>query len=84
MAFIIRDRKTEALAAALAEATGETRTEAIRRALQERLERVRHPRRHRSLIDAIDRIADHCSALPDIDLRSAEGILGYDEHGLPH
>jgi antitoxin VapB len=66
-----------------AEATGETKTEAVRRALEERLERVSHQRRRRSLVDEINRIADHCSALPENDARSAEEILGYDAHGLP-
>ena len=28
-------------------------------------------------------IGARCAALPDLDRRSAEEILGYDEHGLP-
>jgi antitoxin VapB len=28
-------------------------------------------------------IGAHCAALPDLDRRSAEEILGYDEHGQP-
>jgi len=83
MALNIRNRETETLATALAEATGETKTEAVRRALQERLERVRHQRRRRSLVEEINRIADHCTALPELDLRRPDEILGYDEHGLP-
>lgn len=83
MALNIRNRETEDLAAALAEATGETKTEAVRRALSERLERVRLQRRRRSLADEIGRIADHCTALPDLDPRAADEILGYDDHGLP-
>jgi antitoxin VapB len=83
MALNIRNRETETLAAALAEATGETKTEAVRRALEERLERVRHQRRRRSLVEEISRIADHCSALPEIGARSADEIIGYDSYGLP-
>lgn len=83
MALNIRNRETEALAAALAEATGETKTEAVRRALQERLERVRHQRRRRSLVAEINRIADHCTSLPELDSRAADEIIGYDVHGLP-
>lgn len=83
MALNIRNRETEALAAALAEATGETKTEAVRCALQERLERVRHQRRRRSLVDEINRIADHCTSLPELDSRAADEIIGYDVHGLP-
>lgn len=29
-------------------------------------------------------IADHCAALPVLDSRSPEEILGYDDNGLPH
>jgi antitoxin VapB len=83
MALNIRNRETEELAAALAEATGETKTEAVRRALAERLERVRLQRRRRSLVDEIGRIADHCTALPELDRRATDEILGYDDHGLP-
>ena len=83
MALNIRNRETEELAAALAEVTGETKTEAVRRALAERLDRVRHQRARRSLVDEISRIADHCSALPELDPRTADEILGYDRHGLP-
>lgn len=28
-------------------------------------------------------ISRHCSALPDLDTRSADEIIGYDEHGQP-
>ena len=28
-------------------------------------------------------ISDRCSAFPDLDLRTPEKILGFDEHGLP-
>jgi antitoxin VapB len=83
MALNIRSPETEALAAELASITGETKTEAVRLALAERLERVRHQRRRRSLVDDLNRIADHCSSLPSLDDRSADAILGYDVHGLP-
>ena len=80
----IRNPDTEELVAALAEATGETKTEAVRRALAERLERVRNQQRRRSLIEDINLIADHCTALPELDVRQPELVLGYDQHGLPH
>jgi len=84
MALNIRNRETESLAAALAAATGETKTEAVRRALQERLESVRHQQnRRRSLVDEINVIADHCTALTEIDTRSPDAILDYDAQGLP-
>jgi len=28
-------------------------------------------------------ISDCCAGLPDIDTRSAEDIIGFDEHGIP-
>jgi antitoxin VapB len=79
----IRNKQTEALAALLAKLTGETKTEAVTQALKERLERVRRGRSKRSLADDLDEIALHCAALPLRDPRSAEDIIGYDEHGLP-
>lgn len=83
MALNIRNSDTEELADTLARLTGETKTEAVRRALQERLTRVRAERTGRTLADELDEIALHCSQLPVLDNRSAEEILGYDEHGLP-
>jgi hypothetical protein len=29
-------------------------------------------------------IGARCAALPDLDCGSADEVLGYDEHGLPH
>lgn len=79
----IRNKQTEALAGALAKLTGETKTEAVTQALRERLERVRRARSKRRLADELDEIALHCATLPVKDPRSADQILGYDEHGIP-
>jgi antitoxin VapB len=84
MPLNIRSEETEQLANALAKLTGETKTEAVTRALRERLERVRRTRAKRRLADELDEIAVHCSSLPIRDTRSADEIMGYDEHGLPH
>jgi antitoxin VapB len=82
MALSIKDPETDRLARALAAATGESLTEAIRRALEERL--ARETQRSRRGFDAeIRRIQERVARLPVIDPRSAEEILGYDEHGLP-
>lgn len=83
MALNIRNAETEELATALAALTGETKTEAVRRALEERLERTRRMRGRRRLLDDINEIAAHCAALPVVDDRSVEAIMGYDPHGLP-
>lgn len=40
-------------------------------------------RKGRSLADKLDKIAKRCAALPVLDSRLADEILGYDEHGLP-
>jgi antitoxin VapB len=83
MPLNIRNKQTEELAGALAKLTGETKTEAVTQALRERLERVRRARSKRRLVDELDQIAVHCASLPLQDSRSADEILGYDEHGIP-
>jgi antitoxin VapB len=83
MALNIRNDKTEKLAADLARLTGETKTEAVTRALAERLERLRRSRSKRRLADEIEAIGRHCAALPRLDPRSDDEIVGYDNVGLP-
>lgn len=83
MALNIRNPEAEQLAADLAKLTGETKTQAVTKALRERLERIKRRRTRRRLADELDEIAKHCAALPVLDNRSDEEILGYDEHGLP-
>ncbi|MBW4052700.1 MAG: type II toxin-antitoxin system VapB family antitoxin [Proteobacteria bacterium] len=84
MALNIRNKQAEDLAAALAKLTGETKTDAVLQALQERLERVRRSRAaRRRLADDLDEIALHCASRKVLDRRTAEQIMGYDEHGLP-
>ena len=83
MALNIRNPETERLAATLAKLTGETKTRAVTVALRDRLERVRRDRSGRSLAQELDAIALHCAALPVLDSRGADEILGYDENGLP-
>jgi antitoxin VapB len=83
MALNIRNPEAERLADELARQTGETKTEAVTKALRDRLARVRRERGRRPLADELEAIAEHCSNLPVLDTRSADEILGYDEHGLP-
>jgi antitoxin VapB len=45
--------------------------------------RVRRDKAERSLADELLEIGKRCTAWPDLDTRTAEEILGYDEHGLP-
>lgn len=83
MPLNIRNKRAEELAGALAKLTGETKTEAVTEALRERLERVRRARAKRRMADDLDEIALHCASLPLRDRRSADEIIGYDNHGLP-
>ena len=83
MALNIRNQETERLAEALARLTGESKTEAVTQALRDRLARLRRERSRRRLADELDEIALHCAKLPARDKRTADEILGYDEHGLP-
>lgn len=83
MALNIRNPETERLAAELAKLTGETKTEAVTKAILSRLKRLRRERSGRSLAAELSEIGRRCAALPVLDPRPADEILGYDEHGLP-
>jgi antitoxin VapB len=83
MALNIRNPEADRLADRLAKATGETKTDAVINALKDRLERVQQARRGASLADELDEVALRCAALPVLDGRSADEILGYDDAGLP-
>jgi antitoxin VapB len=61
---------------------GEGLTTAIRKAAEERLQRVRRVG-GKTVLEDIMAIAAHCAALPDLDTRTADEIMGYDEFGLP-
>lgn len=83
MPLSIKDAETERLARELAKETGETITQATSKALAERLLRVRGRRRVPGLAERLMEIGRHCAALPDLDTRSPDEIIGYDEIGVP-
>jgi antitoxin VapB len=83
MPLNIKDPATEKFVRELAAAAGESVTTAVRRAAEERLQRVRRQHSGRSLAAEILEIGRRCAALPDLDGRTPDEILGYDEHGLP-
>ena len=56
-------------------------TRAIIVALEDALRRARGRRVAPSMRDAILEISERCAALPDLDTRTADEILGYDERG---
>ncbi len=82
MALSIKNDEADRLARELASTTGETITDAIVVALRERLDRER-------ILNAPDisrrlrRLAEDVAALPVLDDRPADEILGYDARGLP-
>jgi antitoxin VapB len=79
----LRARLRKSFLVVPAAATGESLTDAIINALKERLRRQRGRVRGRRLRDEIRAIRPRCAALPLLDDRSADEILGYDEHGVP-
>ncbi|NLE21858.1 MAG: type II toxin-antitoxin system VapB family antitoxin [Actinobacteria bacterium] len=83
MGISIKNARTEQLARELARQTGESLTTAIRRALEERLERVEGRRSPQDKLRLARASLRRVDALPVLDARTPEEILGYDEHGLP-
>jgi antitoxin VapB len=83
MPLSIKDPNTERLARDLARRTGENITTATRKALEERLRRVSDVTQKGVLLDDLAAIRHRCAALPILDRRSPDDIIGYDENGLP-
>ncbi len=83
MALNIKDPETDRLARELAAATGETITIAAKRAIEERLARVQA--RSSALVarDSLHALIERGRRRPMLDDRTAESILGYDDHGVP-
>lgn len=83
MALSLKDPETDRLARQVAALTGESLTEAVRIALAERLERERTRRGAvPRLAESLAELAREAAALPDIDTRAADEIIGYDDTGL--
>lgn len=83
MAMSIKNRETERLARQVARETGESLTEAIDAALKERLERLKRKQQGRIITEKLEDILRRVDALPTLDARSEDDILGYDEQGVP-
>jgi len=84
MPLSIKDPEADQLARTLTQRTGETITQAVITALRERLAREqRKDETIENLVEEIMGIGKHCAALPLLDGRSADEIIGYDERGLP-
>ena len=81
MALSIKNAETERLARALAKQSGTPVTRAATNALEEAMQRARGRRSAPSVLDAILEVSDRCASLPDLDTRTADEILGYDQAG---
>jgi antitoxin VapB len=82
MAFSIKNDEADLLVRELVALTGESLTEAVTVSLRERLERQRRLRGGSKLERMMEQVRLF-RALPVLDDRSADEILGYDEMGLP-
>ena len=80
MALSIKNDRADELARELAALTGESLTDAVITSLELRLADERRTRQRRA---SLDDILVRAHALPILDHRSEDEILGYDEHGLP-
>lgn len=82
MALSIRNPQAEQLARKVAAESGENLTQSIIKALEERLERLQGRRRVTDTAEEIMKISQRCRALPDLDPRTPDEILDYDETGV--
>jgi len=83
MALSIKNSETERLARQVAKETGESITEAIQRSLKERLQRLKQRSQGRIMTEKLEDILQRVDALPSLDTRSEDEILGYDDQGIP-
>jgi antitoxin VapB len=83
MALSIKDPETDRLARRLAQLTGESITETVKSALRDRLEHEQRRRGKRIDRARIDEVVAGIAALPVVDPRSPDELIGYDDFGLP-
>ena len=81
MPLNIKHPEADRLARELAARTGETITDVVIEALRERLAREEGRLSPQNLAEEILAIGRRCAALPELDSRSPEEIIGYDDHG---
>lgn len=83
MPISIKNPEAERLAREISKETGESLTTAITNSLRDRLQRLRGRRHAKSLAHEVDDILRRVDALPSVDERTEDEILGYDSQGLP-
>ena len=80
----IKSDEAHRLATELAAARGSNLTEAVTAALGESLRAARDPDAGvEALLAEVRQVQALVAALPDLDTRTPDDILGYDERGLP-
>jgi antitoxin VapB len=85
MSLNIKNPATVALANELARRQGISKTAAIHQALSERLHRMGFgDTAQEHLLGELRAIRERVARLPELDARSDEEIIGYDEHGIPN
>lgn len=85
MSLNIKNPATVALAGELARREGISKTAAIHRALSEYLHRLGYGDvGQERLLGELRAIRERVGRLPELDNRSDEEIIGYDEDGIPN
>ena len=83
MAILIKDREADQLIRALAERTGESITDAVKQAVRERLKNL--PPSESEIAERkrkIEALVARARAMPTVDDRTPDEIIGYNERGL--
>ncbi|MCX6592979.1 MAG: type II toxin-antitoxin system VapB family antitoxin [Acidobacteria bacterium] len=91
MGLVIENPEAAQLAQAVASAAGLSVSDAVVVALREKLDRdvprgpvpTPEPTFDAAKFAALMKISEDCAALPDLDTRTPEEIIGYDELGVP-
>lgn len=82
MAISIRNKEVEILAREIAEKLNISMTQAIIDALKEKQNSlIQDSGPEKLFYDTLKSLSDECSTLPDLDIRPADEILGYNENG---
>ncbi|WFU07363.1 type II toxin-antitoxin system VapB family antitoxin (plasmid) [Rhizobium sp. CB3171] len=85
MSLNIKNPATVALVDELARRQGISKTAAIHQALSEQLRRMGHGGgAQERLLHELQAIRQRVAHLPELDSRSDEDIVGYDEDGIPN
>lgn len=79
----IKDQEVYQMARKLADLTGQSMTEVVRQSLRDQLAREERRKLSPHVMERLREISDLCAALPVLDNRTEDEILGYDEHGIP-